>query len=69
MAIRAAEPNSASTPDETLLASGRTVCTVYGQQGADGVTRALDGIERENGAEVRRIMGVISLAATTHLCP
>jgi len=68
-AIRTAEPNSASTPDDALLASGRTICTVYAQQGADGIARALDGVERAKGAEVRRIMGVISLAATTHLCP
>jgi hypothetical protein len=68
-AIRTAEPHSASTPDDALLASGRMICTVYAQQGADGVTRALDGVERASGAEVRRIMGVISLAATTHLCP
>jgi hypothetical protein len=68
-AIRTAEPHSASTSDAVLLASGRTFCAVYAQQGADGVARALDGVERANGAETRRIMGVISLAATTHLCP
>lgn len=67
-AIRTAEPNSASTPDDALLASGRMVCTVYAQQGADGVTRALDGVETANGAEAKRIMGVISIAARTYLC-
>jgi hypothetical protein len=68
-AIRTAEPHSASTPDDALLASGRVFCTVYAQQGADGLARALDAVERANGAEVRRIMGLISLEATTHLCP
>lgn len=68
-ALRHAEPHSASTPDSLLLASGRVVCKIYSEQGAEGVTAMLNGVYAKNGAETGRIMGAISLAATTHLCP
>jgi len=68
-ALRAAEPNSASTSDAKLLTMGQTICLVYKEQGATGVSTALDGVLAQNGTETRRIMGAVSLAATTHLCP
>lgn len=68
-ALRHAEPNSASTSDDKLITMGRAVCLVYEAKGAEGVATALDGVLAQNGAETRRIMGAVSLAATTHLCP
>jgi hypothetical protein len=68
-AIRTAEPHSATTSDDVLLASGRIVCDIYTKQGAAGVTTALNHVYATNGAEARRVMGVISHAATTYLCP
>ena len=68
-ALRKAEPNSETTSDAKLLAMGRVVCKVFTEQGAEGVRTALEGVLAQNGAETRRIMGAVSIAATTHLCP